>query len=102
MVKGSKMTKYTDGEYTVEGQYGNKSIIVKLELGDDKITDVEVTPNTTIPMSLKLQKRFSEAVPEVVVGQPIDSIHLDKLAGSSKTTKGFNDALEKIKSEAAL
>ena len=96
------MGKYEDGEYTVEGRYsgGSKSIIVKVELHDDKIRKVAVTPNTTIRMSLNLQKRFAEAVPEVVVGQPIDEVHLDKLAGSSKTTQGFNDALEKVKSEA--
>lgn len=95
------MSKYKDGEYTVEGEYDKKSIIVKLALQDDTIDQVEVTPNTTIRMSLGLQKKFAAAVPEVVVGQPIDAVHLDKLAGSSKTTKGFNDALEKIKSEAA-
>lgn len=97
------MGKYTDGEYTVEGLYsgGKKSIIVKLKLDHDAIKHVEVTPNTTIRMSLNLQKRFAEAVPDVVVGKAIDEVHLDKLAGSSLTTKGFNDALEKIKSEAA-
>lgn len=94
------MSKYTDGEYTVEGQYGSKSIIVKLELSNDEIKHVEVTPNTAIKMSLGLQKKFAAAVPEEVIGKPIDSIHLDKLAGSSKTTQGFNDALEKIKAEA--
>jgi uncharacterized protein with FMN-binding domain len=97
------MSKYTDGEYTAEGVYsgGSKSVIVKLTLGGDAIKHIEVTPNTTIKMSLNLQKRFAEAVPEVVVGKPIDEIHLDKLAGSSRTTQGFNDALEKIKAEAA-
>jgi len=95
------MTKYTDGEYEVEGQYGNKSILVKMELKNDTIAHVEVTPNTTIKMSLGLQKKFATAVPEVVVGKAIDDVHLDKLAGSSKTTQGFNDALEKIKSQAA-
>ena len=96
------MSKYTDGEYTVEGVYGgSKSIIVKATLADDKIKHVEVTPNTTISMSLKLQKSFAQAVPDVVVGKPIDEIHLDKLAGSSRTTQGFNDALEKIKAKAA-
>lgn len=96
------MAKYTNGEYTAEGMYGgSKSIIVKLSLENDAIKNVEVTPNTTIKMSLGLQKKFAAAVPEVVVGRPIDDIHLDKLAGSSKTTQGFNDALAKIKAEAA-
>lgn len=95
------MAKYTNGEYEVEGEYGNKSILVRLELDNDTISHVEVTPNTTIKMSLGLQKKFAAAVPDVVVGKPIDDIHLDKLAGSSKTTQGFNDALEKIKSQAS-
>jgi len=95
------MSKYKDGEYTVEGSYGNKSIMVKMKLDSDAIKQVTVTPNTTIQRSLKLQKDFAQAVPDVVVGKPIDEVHLDKLAGSSKTTKGFNDALEKIKSKAA-
>ncbi len=96
------MSKYINGEYTAEGLYGGKkSIIVKLELDNDTIKDVTVTPNTpNIRMSFNLQKKFAAAVPEVVVGKPIDEVHLDKLAGSSLTTKGFNDALDKIKSEA--
>jgi uncharacterized protein with FMN-binding domain len=98
------MGKYTDGEYTAEGLYGGgkKSIIVKMRLDGGTIKHVEVTPNTpNIKMSFGLQKKFAEAVPEVVVGRPIDEVHLDKLAGSSLTTKGFNDAIEKIKTEAA-
>ncbi|HJP81499.1 MAG TPA: hypothetical protein VJ841_03850 [Candidatus Saccharimonadales bacterium] len=96
------MSRYKDGEYEVEGVYGgSKSIIVKLELSGDVIKDVAVTPNTTIRMSLGLQKKFAAAVPDVVVGKSIDDVHLDKLAGSSKTTQGFNDAIEKIKVKAS-
>lgn len=96
------MQHYTNGEYTAEGVYSSgKSIIVKVNLNNDAIQDITVTPNTlTIKRSLGLQKKFAEAVPDVVVGRPIDEIHLDKLAGSSLTTKGFNDALEKIKAQA--
>ena len=95
--------KYSDGEYEAEGIYGgSKSIIVKVQIDNDHLKNVEVTPNTlTIRRSLSLQKKFAEAVPEVVIGRSIDEIHLDKLAGSSLTTKGFNDALDKIKAEAA-
>jgi hypothetical protein len=97
------MSKYANGEYTAEGLYaGSKSIIVKLTLDSDKIKDVEVTPNTpNIRMSFNLQKKFAAAVPDVVVGKSIDEVHLDKLAGSSKTTQGFNAALDKIKADAA-
>jgi hypothetical protein len=51
--------------------------------------------------SLGLQKRFAAAISDEVVGCPVDQVHLDKLAGSSRTTQGFNDALEKIKQQAA-
>lgn len=97
------MSKYANGEYEAEGLYaGTKSIIVKLTLDSDKIKAVEVTPNTpNIRMSFSLQKKFAAAVPDEVVGREIDSVHLDKLAGSSKTTQGFNAALEKIKADAA-
>ncbi|WP_208949150.1 hypothetical protein [Streptomyces violaceusniger] len=37
-------------------------------LDDDIITDVEVTPNATIPTSLDYQERFTEAIAEIVVG----------------------------------
>ncbi len=97
------MAKYTNGDYKAEGLYsgGKKSIIVNVKLTDDAIEHVEVTPNTTIKMSLGLQKKFAAAIGDEVVGRSIDEVHLDKLAGSSLTTKGFNDALDKIKSEAA-
>jgi len=63
-----------------------------------------ITPNTpNIKMSYNLQKKLAEAVPksDEVIGKSIDDIRLDKMAGSSLTTKGFNAALEKIKIEAA-
>lgn len=95
-------TQYANGEYDVVGLYsgGNKSIGVKLQLTGDTIAQVEVTPMATNKTSLRLQERFAEAIAETVFGRPIDEVHLDKLAGSSLTTKGFNDALEKIKTEA--
>jgi uncharacterized protein with FMN-binding domain len=95
------MSKYTNGTYTTEGHYDSKSIIVAITLNNDMINDVTVTPNTTVKISLSLQKKFAAAVPDVITGKPIDTIHLDKLAGSSLTTKGFNDALTKIKAQAS-
>lgn len=95
--------QYKDGEYVAEGIYakGKNSINVKLTLSDDTISNVEVTPMATNRMSLGLQKKFAVAVPEVAEGKLINEVHLDRLAGSSLTTQGFNDALEKIKAEAS-
>lgn len=94
---------YTDGEYSADGEYGTRgsSIGVSITLEDDAITAVEVTPHATDETSLDLQRRFAEAVPTVVVGRDIDTVDLDRVAGNSHTTAGFNDALEKIKAEAS-
>lgn len=95
---------YADGEYTATGQYGGlpSSITVNVTLVDDIITDVEVTTHATNPTSLDLQQRFAEAVPAVVVGKPIDEVKVGRLAGSSGTLNGFNDAIEQIKEQARI
>ncbi|MDB5184130.1 MAG: hypothetical protein JWO07_811 [Candidatus Saccharibacteria bacterium] len=91
--------QYQDGQYTATGLYagGKKNIIVRLSLNSGKITEVEITPTSTIKISLNLQKKFAIAIPDVVVGKSIDDVVLDKLAGSSLTTKGFNDAIAQVK-----
>ncbi|MNW19558.1 hypothetical protein D3C71_2196000 [compost metagenome] len=60
-----------------------------------------VTPHAYVPRSLDLQRAFAAAVPKVVVGKRIDQVRLAKLAGSSGTPKGFNDAIRQIKEKAA-
>ncbi len=51
-----------------------------------------VTPHATAPTSLDFQRRFA-ALPEVVVGRRIAEVRVDRLARSSGTPHGFNDAL---------
>ncbi|WP_446045645.1 FMN-binding protein [Streptomyces olivaceus] len=94
---------YKDGEYEVNGEYGTRgsSIGVALTLEDDNITAVDVTPHATDETSLGLQRRFATAVPALVVGKDIDDVDLDRVAGNSHTPDGFNDAIAKIKEEAA-
>ena len=60
-----------------------------------------IAVQTTNPTSLNLQRRFAAAVPGVVVGKPIGEVKVGRLAGSSGTPVGFNDALEKIKQQAS-
>jgi uncharacterized protein with FMN-binding domain len=85
---------YTDGEYTATGKYGNlpSSITLTVTLMNDVIKDVKVTTHATNPTSLDLQRRFADAIPAVVVGMHIDEVEIDRLAGSSHTPDGFNDA----------
>jgi uncharacterized protein with FMN-binding domain len=93
---------YSDGVYEATGQYGSlpSSITVTVTLVDEVITDVKVTPHATNPTSLNLQRRFATAVPQVVVGKRIDEVKVGRLAGSSGTPDGFNDAIEQIKEQA--
>ncbi len=95
---------FKDGTYTQEGTYispgGEEHIGVKLTIKDGIVTDSEVTPEAVRPMSQKFQGQFAGGYKEFVVGKNITEIKLDKVAGSSLTPKGFNDAVEKIKAEA--
>lgn len=98
----SQESRYTDGVYEATGEYGNQPsfITVTVNLEDDTITEVEVSPHATNPTSLDLQERFAEAVPTVVVGKRIDEVDVGRLAGSSHTPNGFNDAIRQIKEQA--
>ena len=92
-------SRYRDGAYEAKGWYGGlpSNIDVAITLRAGRISDVEVTANATDPTSLSYQERFADAVPDVAVGKPIDEVRVSRLAGSSGTPDGFNDAIEKIK-----
>ncbi|WP_244655325.1 hypothetical protein [Rhizobium lusitanum] len=99
----SERGRYADGVYTATGQYGGQPsfITVTVTLRGGLIVAVQVTPQATVPRSLELQRSFAAAVPRVVVGRPIAQVQVGKLAGSSGTPDGFNDAIRKIKLQAA-
>jgi cytoskeletal protein RodZ len=96
---------YTDGSYTAEGSYATpesvESITVTVTLADDIITAVEVTGDPQKRESEQYQGQFIGGISEVVVGQDIDEISVSRVAGSSLTSSGFNEAIDTIKSEAA-
>jgi uncharacterized protein with FMN-binding domain len=96
-------SRYADGIYTAIGRYGGQPsfITVTVTLRSGLIVTVEVEPHATVPRSLEFQRRFAAAVPKVVIGKPIDQVQVGKLAGSSGTPRGFNDAIQKIKQQAA-
>jgi len=100
--RDSEEPRYQDGTHQADGWYGSlpSSIGVELSLAGGVITDVDVTTHATDPTSLDHQERFADAVPEVVVGRRIDEVQVSRLAGSSGTPDGFNDALDRIKREA--
>jgi uncharacterized protein with FMN-binding domain len=96
---------YTDGTYTAEGSYATpesvETIVVTVTLQDDLITDVQVSGDPQKRESEEYQSRFIGGIADVVVGQDIDQISVSRVAGSSLTSGGFNQAIDAIKSEAA-
>lgn len=97
---------YADGTYTAEGTYQTpesvETISVTVTLEGDVITDVEVTGDPQARESQQYQSQFIGGISAEVVGEDIDDISVDRVAGSSLTSSGFNQAIEEIKSEAAV
>lgn len=95
---------YADGDYEAEGNYSNpggvSEVKVELALADGKITDITVTPEAANGTSRMHQKDFAGGIAEVVVGKSIDELNVTKVAGSSLTSEGFNQAIDAIKDEA--
>ena len=96
--------QYRDGTYEAVGNYvspgGSEELGVKVTLKNDVITDSSVTPHATRPNSVTFQGIFTENYKSFVIGKNIDEVHLTKVSGSSLAPGGFNDALDKIKSQA--
>ena len=94
---------YRDGEYSATGWYGSlpSHHDVALTIEGGAVTAVEITTPAEDETSLGYQQRFAEALPDAIVGQSIDEIEVDRLAGSSGCSEGFMDALEKIMADAA-
>lgn len=100
----SASSDYKDGSYTATGSYQNPetvaSVDVTVTLKDDIITAVEVTGSAKGGESAQYQSAFIGGIADQVVGKDIDEISVDRVAGSSLTSGGFNAAIEKIKAEA--
>ena len=62
---------------------------------------MEVTGDPQKQESEEYQAKFIGGIAEAVVGQDIDEISVSRVAGSSLTSGGFNQAIEAIKADAA-
>lgn len=97
--------EYADGDYAATGEYqspgGDESIEVELSLAGNSVTAVTVTPTASEGNAERYQTQFAEGIEAEVVGKNIDELAVDRVAGSSLTSEGFNDALEQIKADAA-
>lgn len=95
---------YTDGKYTESGSYqspnGTESIEVTITLAGNTVTAVTVVGDSQGSNSQIYQEMFASGIGAEVVGKNIDELAVDKVAGSSLTSGGFNDALATIKADA--
>lgn len=95
---------YKDGTYSADGNYvsphGVETVGVQLTLASGTVTDVKITEHPSNANTRKFQGEFAGGIAERIVGRNIDELDVKKVAGSSLTSGGFNEALEKIKSQA--
>lgn len=102
---GADSASYADGTYTADGSYQTpetvEEISVTLTLADGVVTEVEVTGDPQAPESERYQGEFIDGIDDEVVGKAIDELDVSRVAGSSLTSGGFNDAVESIKEQAA-
>lgn len=102
---GASTGAYADGTYTATGQYATpesvETIEVTITLADDVITAVEVIGDPQARESQEYQSRFIGGISDEVVGKNIDDISVSRVAGSSLTSGGFNEAVDVIKTDAA-
>ncbi|KQX74543.1 MULTISPECIES: FMN-binding protein [Aeromicrobium] len=101
---GAEEAGYADGTYEAEGSYSNpggeSTVKVELTLSDGTISDVTVTPEASNGTSKQYQTQFAGGIADQVVGKSLDDLDVSKVAGSSLTATGFNDAIDQIKAEA--
>jgi uncharacterized protein with FMN-binding domain len=95
---------YKDGTYTAPGTYvspgGTEHISVELTLKSNIVTAVTVKTVQADPTAAGYEQMFEGGISGAVVGKNIDTLNVGVVAGSSLTSQGFDDALNKIKSEA--
>ncbi len=60
-----------------------------------------MTGDPKAPETERYQGEFIDGIADEVVGKPIDELNVSRVAGSSLTSGGFNDAVASIKEQAA-
>lgn len=98
---------YADGTYTQSESYGvvdgiieEDSIDVSLTLESGYITGVSITGHPFASRSDEYINDFSQEIDGAVVGRSVEDAHVTALAGASKTSAAYNDAVDAIAVEA--
>ncbi|MFJ4225585.1 FMN-binding protein [Microbacterium sp. NPDC089695] len=102
---GAASGDYQDGTYTADGSYQTpetvESISVTLTIADGVVESVEVTGDPQARETEQYQGQFIDGISDEVVGKNLDDLNVSRVAGSSLTSGGFNQAVESIKEQAA-
>jgi len=97
-------SSYKDGTYSATGSYsspgGRESIKLTVTIKDGIITSTSLDEKASNGEAKEYQDDFDSGYKTLVVGKNIDEVSLSRVAGSSLTSNGFNDALDEIKSDA--
>lgn len=100
----SGSSTYKNGTYTATGSYstpgGQESIGLSVTLAGDTISSAKVTQNATGGEAEEYQAKFAANFESQVVGKKIDEVSLSRVAGSSLTPRGFNNAITDIENQA--
>jgi hypothetical protein len=95
-----------DGTYTVTGGYqspnGPETVVVTVSVADGIVTEAVVEPQASNATSSRYQGQFAGGIADEVVGKPLAEVEVTRVAGSSLTGRGFNEALDQIRAEAAV
>ncbi|MDB5176658.1 MAG: hypothetical protein JWN75_326 [Candidatus Saccharibacteria bacterium] len=101
----SSTSSFKDGSYNATGNYqspgGPQSIDVKVVLAGGIISDASVTQHASGGEAEQYQSKFVSGYKSQVVGKKISDVNLSRVAGSSLTPIGFNDAIADIEKQAA-
>ncbi len=102
---GASAGTFVDGTYSAQGSYSTpesvETVSVSVTLADNVVTAVTVTGDPQARETEQYQSQFIGGISKEVVGKKLDQISVSRVAGSSLTSGGFMQALDKIKSEAA-
>ncbi|MBT2595831.1 FMN-binding protein [Arthrobacter sp. ISL-72] len=100
----SAASGYKDGTYSADGNYvspnGTETVGVELTLAGGTVSGVNITQHPSNPNTRKFQGEFASGIAAQIVGKNLDELNVSKVSGSSLTSGGFNEAVEKIKAEA--
>ena len=101
----SSNASYKDGTYTETASYqspgGTQKVTVKATLASGVVTDLTVTSGANDPTAKQYQSQFIGGIKSEVVGKKIDSLKVSRVAGSSLTSIGFNEAIAAIEKDAS-